>query len=100
MPPQGESTGLAIEDSVLFARVLEKLSDKPLSSVLEAYEKTRRPRIDAAYIEATTRWEGTKDKSWLTTKIFEWLTWIFLWYKADEFEKSFSHDVRKDEIIE
>lgn len=100
MPPQGESTGLAIEDSVLLARVLEELSDKPASSVFAAYEKTRRPRIDTAYKEAVARWGNVKDKTWLRQKLEEWLTWVYMWYKADDFEKSFAYDVRKEEIIE
>jgi 2-polyprenyl-6-methoxyphenol hydroxylase-like FAD-dependent oxidoreductase len=100
MPPQGESTGLAIEDSVLLARVLEKLSDKPVSSVFAAYEKTRRRRIDTAYKEAVARWGNVKDKTWLRQKLEEWLTWVYMWYKAADFEKSFAYDVRKEEIIE
>jgi 2-polyprenyl-6-methoxyphenol hydroxylase-like FAD-dependent oxidoreductase len=100
MPPQGESTGLAIEDSILFGRVLEKFHDKPISAIFKAYENTRRSRIDVAYNDATTRWEGTKDKSWLTQKFYDWLTWIFLWYKAKDFEKSFYYDVRSEEIVE
>jgi len=100
MPPQGESTGLAIEDSVLFARVVETLSDSPISRVFAAYERTRRPRIDVAYKAALARWERVKDKNWLVQKLEEWLTWAFLWFKAGAFQKSFSYDVRKEEIVE
>jgi len=100
MPPQGESTGLAIEDSVLFARVLEAFPDSPVSRVFEVYERTRRPRIDVAYKDALARWERVKDKNWLMQKLEEWLTWAFLWFKADAFQKSFSYDVRQEEIIE
>jgi salicylate hydroxylase len=100
MPPQGESTGLAIEDSVLLARVFQKLPDKPIQEIFKAYEKTRRPRINASYIEAVARWERVHDKSWLIQKMEEWLTWAYLWYKADTFEKSFSYDVRKEDIVQ
>jgi len=79
MPPQGESTGLAIEDSVLLARVLEKYSDKPLAAAFKAYEKTRRPRIDTAYKEAVSRWSNVKDKSWLWQKVEEWMTSVYIW---------------------
>ena len=100
MPPQGESTGLAIEDPVLLARVFQKFPGKPIRDIFEAYEKTRRPRIDAAYIEAVARWERVHDKSWFVQKIEEWFTWAYMWYKADTFEKSFSYDVRNEEIVE
>lgn len=100
MPPQGESTGLAIEDSVLLARVLAKLSDKSIPEAFRVYEKTRRPRIDTAYKEAVARWENVRDKTWLRQKLEEWLTWLYMWYKADVFEKSFAYDVRKETIIE
>ena len=100
MPPQGESTGLAIEDSVLLARVLAKLSDKDMPKAFQVYEKTRRPRIDTAYKEAVARWEGVKDKTWLRQKLEEWFTWLYIWYKADVFEKSTAYDVRKETIIE
>jgi 2-polyprenyl-6-methoxyphenol hydroxylase-like FAD-dependent oxidoreductase len=100
MPPQGESTGLAIEDGVLLARVLSSSSEMPIQRVFQVYEKTRRPRIDTAYKEAVSRWENVKDRSWLMQKVVEWLTWVFLWYKMDAFESSVSYDVRKEEIVE
>lgn len=100
MPPQGESTGLAIEDSVLLARVFEKLSTKSVPEVFKAYEKTRRPRIDIAYAEAVSRWTRVKDKSWVVQKLEEWLTWAYMWYKSDDFAKSFAYDVTREEIIE
>ncbi len=99
MPPQGESTGLAIEDAVLIARVLSRFSGESIQRAFDVYEKTRRPRIDAAYKEAISRWEKVKDKSWLMQKVVEWMTWAFLWYKMG-FETSVSYDVRKEEIVE
>lgn len=100
MPPQGESTGLAIEDGVLIGRVLSLFSEKPVQEAFQTYDKTRRPRIDKAYQDAVFRWENIKDKSWLAQKIIESLTWVFLWYKRTTFEASMSYDVRKEEIVE
>jgi salicylate hydroxylase len=99
MPPQGESTGLAIEDGVLLARILSP-SKLSVQGAFRTYEKTRRPRIDAAYKEAVFRWENVKDRSWFMQKVIEWLTWAFLWYKMGAFESSLSYDVRKVEIVE
>jgi salicylate hydroxylase len=100
MPPHGESTGLAMEDSVLLARIFEKLSTKPVSEVFEAYEKTRKPRVNAAYKAAVFRWSRVRDKSWATQKLEEWFTWAWMWYKSDDFEKSFAYDITKEAIIE
>jgi 2-polyprenyl-6-methoxyphenol hydroxylase-like FAD-dependent oxidoreductase len=100
MPPQGESTGLAIEDGVLIARVLSLFPDRPVQEAFRSYEMTRRPRIDKAYNDAVFRWENVKDKSWLVQKIIEALTWLFLWYKMASFEASMSYDVRNEEIVD
>ena len=99
MPPQGESTGLAIEDAVLFARVLECTPQTSVEANFQLYEKTRRPRIDTAYKEAVARWENVKDRSWFLQKVIEWMMWVYLWYKMGDFEASMSYDVRKEEIV-
>jgi salicylate hydroxylase len=99
MPPQGESTGLAIEDGILLARILSCSSEMSFQEAFQVYDRTRRARIDTAYKEAMFRWEGVKDRSWFTQKVIEWLMWVFLWYKMDAFESSVSYDVRKEEIV-
>ncbi|KAH8651648.1 hypothetical protein BGZ60DRAFT_520214 [Tricladium varicosporioides] len=99
MPPQGESTGLAIEDGVLFARILDSFPNMPIPEAFQTYKKTRQPRIDAAYKEAVSRWEHVKDRSWLMQKIIEWLMWVILWYKVEFFGASIGFDVREQEII-
>lgn len=63
MPPQGESTGLAIEDAILFSRVLEAWPEKTLIEVFDCYVKTRKPIIDASYKDAVERWGYVNDKS-------------------------------------
>jgi salicylate hydroxylase len=98
MPPQGESIGLALEDSLLFPRILAEFSDKPLSEVFAIYEKNRRSRIDDSWADANKRWENVKDKSWLQQKIIEWLTSWFLWWKGHEMEARFKFDVLSQEI--
>ncbi|KAH6663022.1 hypothetical protein B0J14DRAFT_662385 [Halenospora varia] len=99
MPPQGESTGLAIEDGILFARVLDSFPEMSISEAFQTYTKTRQLRIDAAYKEAVSRWEHVKDRSWLMQKVIEWLMWIILWYKVEFFGASVGFDVRKQDII-
>src|ERR1700712_2014929 len=99
MPPQGESTGLAIGDGVLLARVITSSPGKSIQETFQSYEKTRRPRIDVAYKEAVSRWENVKDRSWVFQKVLEWMMWAFLWYKMFDYESSFSYDVRKEPIV-
>jgi len=99
MPPQGESTGFAIEDGVLLARVMASASEKSVQELFRLYEKTRRRRIDIAYDDAILRWENVKDRRWFVQKVLEWLMWLVLWYKWTSFESSMSYDVRQEEIL-
>ena len=62
MPPQGESIGFAVEDAVLFARIIECNPEEPISTLFTTYESLRRPTIDSAYKEAAFRWDVLKDK--------------------------------------
>lgn len=100
MPPQGESTGLAIEDAVLLARVFASRAEISFQEAFQTYEKTRRPRIDVAYKEAVMRWERVKDRSWLMQKLIEHLILTIVWWKTSSFEASMSYDVREERIVE
>jgi hypothetical protein len=57
------STGLAIEDDVLLARVLSSPPEIPIQEESRAYEKTQRSRIDTAYKDAVFGLENFKDRS-------------------------------------
>jgi salicylate hydroxylase len=100
MPPQGESTGFAVEDAVLISRVFERFQQEDISRIFEVYENTRRARINTAYKEAVFRWGQVKDKSWFGQKANEWLAWAFLWFKKDAFEASMTYDIRMEKLIE
>jgi hypothetical protein len=106
MPPQGESTGFAIEDAMLFARIMkdainsqEELGQSTpdlidVKAVFARYERNRRARIDTAYAESNTRWESVKDTGWLASVMREWMTWLYLWFTQSAREKSFTFDVK------
>ena len=50
MPPQGESTGIALEDGVLLARILrERHATHTIPQLVATYEALRRPTIDKLY---------------------------------------------------
>ena len=103
MPPQGESTGIALEDSVVFARTLAMHAGSPnistsIPSLFSTYESLRRPRIDAAYDEAVFRWETAKDSGWLVYKLKTWMTPWFIWWTAKTRAKGFEEDLETMEI--
>ncbi|KAL9570952.1 hypothetical protein ACKAV7_005289 [Fusarium commune] len=63
MLPQGESTGIAIEDGVLFAHVLGEGIAKGVPYVMQVYEALRRHDIKKLHAETMFRWNaGIKEK--------------------------------------
>ncbi|KAI5463442.1 hypothetical protein BGZ63DRAFT_413046 [Mariannaea sp. PMI_226] len=95
MPPQGESTGVAIEDGVLFAHVLEMGASRGIPQVIAAYETLRRQDIDKLYRESLFRWNGAGSSSWLWSIIMEFLTWVYLIVANRRQADYFARDVRK-----
>jgi 2-polyprenyl-6-methoxyphenol hydroxylase-like FAD-dependent oxidoreductase len=49
MPPQGESTSIAIEDGVLIARILSQHTTKPVEQLFSDFASVRRADIDKRY---------------------------------------------------
>jgi salicylate hydroxylase len=85
MPPQGESAGIALEDSIILGRTLSRLRDSSEESIgtcFAAYERLRRPRVDEAHVQSTWGWSTQKDSGWLMFQFRCWLTWIFLPWTA------------------
>lgn len=94
MPPQGESVGLALEDVILFSKLLEQNESKSVTDIVKQYEELRKERIHAAVDEANFRWETIRDRGWLGGIMMEWLTVIFIWWSKEERKKSYEYDVR------
>jgi len=94
MPPQGESTGIAIEDGMLLARVLSRRDIRSISQMFADYEALRRPVIKKVYDEATFRWERVGERSWLGMVLMEWLTGIYVWSMNYWSKDNFGRDVR------
>ncbi|KAH7208640.1 salicylate hydroxylase [Fusarium oxysporum] len=78
MPPQGESTGIAIEDGVLFAHVLSEGISTGVPYVMEAYEALRRHDIKKLHAETMFRWNAGSSSSWLWSIVMECITWAYL----------------------
>jgi len=105
MPPQGESTGIVFEDTVLFSRCLTRWLEKrstdpdiPMKEAFNAYEKLRRGRIEAAFEESKDVVRTVSDAGWLghTIKMFV-IPW-FLWWTRSNREKHFIEDVTVTDI--
>ncbi|KAF5546761.1 salicylate hydroxylase [Fusarium napiforme] len=94
MPPQGESTGIAIEDGVLFAHVLSEGIKQGVPYVMKAYEALRRDDINKLYEETTFRWKAGGSSSWLWGIFMEFATWLYLLAANYQQEDYFKRDVR------
>ncbi|CVL06464.1 related to salicylate hydroxylase [Fusarium proliferatum] len=94
MPPQGESTGIAIEDGVLFAHVLSEGISRGIPYVMEAYETLRRDDITKLHSETMFRWNTGSSSSWLWSITMEFATWVYLLLANYRQEDYFKRDVR------
>lgn len=105
MPPQGESTGLAIEDAILFARIMKEAQSQierfdesgertvDIDAIFARYQNNRRKRIDDAFAEADMRWDLVKDKGWIMSVLLDWMTPWFLWWTRSRREENFRFNV-------
>lgn len=98
MPPQGESTAHALEDAIIFARMLAKHGLEGLDVVFKKYEDIRRPHIDRAYEESVFGWESQKDCGWFSFLLKTWMTSAFLWWTAAARSKRYAEDVATMEL--
>lgn len=102
MPPQGESTGIVFEDTVLFSRCLtrwiEKGKPNTMKEAFDAYEKLRRPRIDSAFAESSNVVKTVSDAGWVGHKIKTFIVPWYLWWSKDSREKHFVEDVTRSDL--
>ncbi|AEO67645.1 uncharacterized protein THITE_2051261 [Thermothielavioides terrestris NRRL 8126] len=92
-PPQGESSGLAIEDGVLLAHVFSRRDTRSVPQLFADYEALRRDVIKKAHDDAVFRWEQVHDRSWFGMIFLEWLTIVYVWFKNSK--EDFGRDVRE-----
>lgn len=97
MPPQGESTGIAIEDGVLLAHVFQHHDTRNVKRIFEDYETLRRTTVDKLYDESARRWKhaAQEDSGWLWGIIFEWLTLVVMTLMNMRQADHFAADVEK-----
>jgi len=98
MPPQGESTGIVFEDTVLFSRCLARWIEKGrpgdnMKEAFEAYEALRKKRIEVAFDESKNVVSTVSDAGWLGHTIKTYVVPWFLWFTRSYREKHFLEDV-------
>lgn len=95
MPPQGESTGVAIEDGVLMAHILSRRDFRSVPQMLSDFEALRRADIDKLYVSTMRRSSPpAAPKSWLGKVAYDWLVWAVCTY-TNWTSDHFARDVRK-----
>jgi 2-polyprenyl-6-methoxyphenol hydroxylase-like FAD-dependent oxidoreductase len=99
MPPQGESTGIAIEDGVLIAQILSRSASRSVEQLFCDYESVRRTDIEKHYKGAeklgkmvTSRPPGVRGL------IMDLFTIIFLFFKKRSGTDHFKGDVRNIQL--
>ena len=99
MPPQGESTGLAIEDGVLLARILSRRATRSIDQLFADFQSVRRPEIKRHYAASMTAMRyGAGGFPWYAAVLFEWVSWMyFLWRRWNQVDH-YSSDVEKMEL--
>jgi 2-polyprenyl-6-methoxyphenol hydroxylase-like FAD-dependent oxidoreductase len=98
MPPQGESTGVAIEDGVLLAHALSRRDTRSVAQMIADYECIRKDTIKKLYDETTFRWNDAGSKSWLKSVIMDWMTWAYIFWMNYGSKDHFARDVRTLEL--
>lgn len=102
MPPQGESTGIVFEDTVLFARSLMRWVElgKPetMKWAFDKYELMRRARIDVAFHESQKVITAVSDAGWLKYTIKTLITPWFIWWTRQNRDKHFVEDVTTTDL--
>lgn len=98
MAPQGESTGLCIEDSIIFARAMVHHQNHPLPSIFEAFQRLRRPHIDVAYDQAAWRWETVRDSGWFVFNMKMWGMPLWMWWTENKRQEAMAEDLTELQV--
>jgi salicylate hydroxylase len=98
MPPAGHSVGLALEDAVLVARLVEHLKPTNIHDVFPRFTELRAPRIDKDYDQAEKRWEGVKEVSWWWQMLREYAYCIYVALFAKRIDQEYGYNVFEQEL--
>ncbi|KAL4884279.1 hypothetical protein BJY04DRAFT_183278 [Aspergillus karnatakaensis] len=92
MPPRDESAAYALDDSIMFARILAHNRDSALSTIFSKYESLRRAPVEEAFSAAGRLWASHRDMGSLEGRWKEWtMPWV-LWKGKHGREKAWRFD--------
>ncbi|PWI70637.1 salicylate hydroxylase [Purpureocillium lilacinum] len=97
MPPQGEGTGVAIEDGVLLAHALTRRATRTVPQLFADYEALRRADIEQTYRDTMARWNAPVPSGWMSGFVMEWITWGFIKFMNYRHDY-FGRDVRNRQL--
>lgn len=99
MPPQGESTGISIEDGVLIAEIFRRRESRSVEQLFSDHEAVRRDVIDKHYRDAEFFARlSFKKTSGVFAYIWEFVTAFFMLLKKLQQVDHFKGDVRNLEL--
>ncbi|KAJ6144113.1 hypothetical protein N7470_008008 [Penicillium chermesinum] len=95
MPPRDESAAYALDDAILFARILAYHRFEPLTDVFDTYEGIRRDKIHKAFQESSKMWERNRDMGLLEGRVKEWTMPFYLRSHREERQAAWEFDAAK-----
>lgn len=95
MPPRDESAAYALDDAILFSRILARYRSEPLSEVFDSYESLRRDTINRAFKESRRMWERNREMGLLEGRLKEWMMSFHLKSRENEREAAWEFDATK-----
>ncbi|PLB43266.1 salicylate hydroxylase [Aspergillus steynii IBT 23096] len=98
MPPRDESAAYALDDAILFSRILAKHRHEPLSAAFRAYEDLRRETVNTAFKSSRRMWEKHRDMSFLEGRLKEWTLPFYLKNSKEAREAAWEFDATKISI--
>jgi 2-polyprenyl-6-methoxyphenol hydroxylase and related FAD-dependent oxidoreductases len=98
MPPRDESAAYALDDAILFARILAQYRSEPLPEVFDTYERLRRDTINLAFKESRRMWDRNRDMSMLEGRLKEWIMPLSLRSHRYQREAAWEFDASKISI--
>lgn len=72
MPPRDESAAYALDDAILFARILARYRFEPLPNIFKAYQDLRRETVNKAFKISHQMWAKNRDMGMLEGRLKEW----------------------------
>ncbi|CAG7939911.1 unnamed protein product [Penicillium olsonii] len=95
MPPRDESAAYALDDAILFSRILARYRSEPLAEVFDAYESLRRDTINRAFKESRRMWERNREMGLFEGRLKEWMMAFHIKTHESEREAAWEFDATK-----